>query len=270
MSRLSPSKGAQVLFIQGYEVVPGQSNPDIDATWRLPMQKIVISGWLKDLAEGTFGDRRVIHIPNGVDPAQFHAPPRGKQPRPTVGLLYATIQLKGLDVALKAIETARRSLPDLRVVCFGAEKIDEKLPLPPGAEYHHRPPQERIRDLYASCDVWLCGSRREGFHLPPLEAMACRTPVVSTRVGGPLDVIREGLNGHLVEIEDSTGLADRLLRVLRLDDAAWRRMSDAAEETARGCRWEDSTLLFERALTTAVERASRREIAGPSSPQVLA
>ena len=168
-----------------------------------------------------------------------------------------------MDVCLKAIETVRRSLPDLRIVSFGAEKPEERLPLPPGSEFHFQPPQDRIRDLYARCDVWLCGSRREGFHLPPLEAMACRTPVVSTRVGGPLDTLQEGVNGHLVDVEDADSLAARLLDVLRLAPEAWRAMSDAAYATAKSLRWEDSTLRFEQALSQALERAARGEIAGP-------
>ena len=115
---------------------------------------------------------------------------------------------------------------------FGAHPVSAEFPLPAWMEFHYRPPQDAIRRLYDQCDAWLCGSRREGFHLPPLEAMACRCPVVSTRVGGPMDLVEEGVNGFIVDLEDSAGLAERLLRVLSLDEADWRRMSDAALATA--------------------------------------
>ena len=92
----------------------------------------------------------------------------------------------------------------------------------------------------------------EGFHLPPLEAMACRCPVVSTRVGGPVDIIEDGVNGYLVDVEDVESLADRLIRVLSLPESEWRSMSEAAYRAATRYTWDDATDLFEAALQKAV------------------
>ncbi|HWM41972.1 MAG TPA: glycosyltransferase family 4 protein [Burkholderiales bacterium] len=254
VAALSPRKGAKAIFVQGYETSPGQENPAIDAVWRLPLRKIVISNWLVAYAKERFGDADVHHVPNSVDTEQFHAPPRGRQARPTVGMLYAAgFHAKGTDVALGALQRVRERVPDLKALAFGAEHVAPDLPLPPWSEFHYRPPQDAIRTLYARCDVWLCGSRREGFHLPPLEAMACRCPLVSTRVGGPMDIVEEGVNGFLVDVEDAAGLAERLLRVLAFDEARWKRMSDAALATATGYTWDDATTLLERALTQIAE-----------------
>lgn len=248
VASLAPSKGAKAFFLQGYETSPGQESPLIDAAWRLPLRKIVISNWMVDLARRRFGDGNVFHVPNSVDLDQFHAAPRGKQAVPTVGLLYGSVHLKGLDGALNALKLVCARVPDLRVIVFGAEPVLPHLPLPANAEYHYRPPQSTLRDLYGQCDVWLCASRREGFHLPPLEAMACRCPVVSTRVGGPLDTIVDGENGYLVDVDDMASLADRAVRVLEMDDASWRRMSTRAWQTACRYSWDDATDRFEAAL----------------------
>lgn len=261
VQRLSPAKGAKVLFIQNYEVEEHRHNPALDATWRMPMHKIVISRWLAALARERFGDARLSHVPNSVDMAQFHAPPRGKAGVPTVGLLYSTFSLKGCRTSLKALQQVVRACPQLRVVCFGAERPDFRLPLPHFAEFHHRPRQQALKDLYARCDVWLCGSNVEGFHLPPLEAMACRCPVVSTRVGGPVDIIENGVNGHLVDVKDDRALADKVLEVLALPEADWRRMSEAAWRTAAGFTWDDATVLFEQALGLAIDRTREGEFA---------
>src|SRR5204863_2180394 len=129
------------------------------------------------------------------------------------------------------------------------------LPLPAFATYVRQPAQDQIRDLYAQCDVWLCGSRAEGFHLPPLEAMACRCPVVSTRVGGPVDIVRDGENGFLTDVGNAEGLAEHLLTVLGQSPQAWRRMSDAALQTALAYTWDDATTLFVAGLQRAVEKA---------------
>jgi glycosyltransferase involved in cell wall biosynthesis len=254
---LSPSKGAKAIFIQNYEVPEGRTNARLDATWRMPMHKITISRWLVELARDRFEDRNVSHVPNSVDTDQFHAPPRCKNAVPTVGMLYSTFSLKGCRTSLDALKRVAAVMPALRLLSFGAERPDFRLPLPRRAEFHFRPAQHELRSLYAQCDVWLCGSNIEGFHLPPLEAMACRCPVVSTRVGGPADIVEEGVNGHLVNVKDPAALAERALRVLNLSDEAWQSMSCAALRTATRFTWDDATDLFERALQAAIERARR-------------
>ena len=261
VATLSPSKGAKAILLQGYETSPGYEEPVIDATWRLPLHKIVISKWLVDLARDRFGDSNVHHVPNSVATEQFNAPARGKQATPTVGMLYATSHLKGLDVTLAALRQVKKQLPNLHVVAFGAERISKKFPLPDWIEYHYRPPQGEIPPIYGRCDVWLCASRREGFHLPPLEAMACRCPVVSTRVGGPMDLVQEGVNGFLVDVDDSAGLARRLTGVLTQGETEWRRMSDAALSTATRYTWDDATVLLESALRDVIAVAARRSSA---------
>jgi glycosyltransferase involved in cell wall biosynthesis len=256
VAALSPRKGVKAILLQGYET-SGQWDPAIDAAWRLPLHKIVISKWLVDLARDRFGDFNVHRIPNSVDTEQFHAPARGKQVTPTVGMLYSTLHLKGVDVALTALQQAKKTMGNLRMIVFGAEKISMKLPLPNWAEFHYLPPQDELRLLYGQCDVWLCGSRQEGFHLPPLEAMACRCPVVSTEVGGPADIVDEGVNGFLVNAGDSTRLAERLVEVLTLSASKWRRMSEAALATASRYTWDDATDLLESALGDVIRHARR-------------
>ena len=253
VNAMPPKKGRKLYFIQHHEVHMGSPAERVDATWRLPLQKIVISQWLEDLARERFGDVGVIRVPNSVDTGLFHAPPRGRQRQPTVGLLYSTAHFKGLDISLPAIARLKEKLPELRLIAFGHGQVSDQLPLPEWAEFHPSPAQDRIRELYALCDVWLCGSRAEGFHLPPLEAMACRCPVVSTRVGGPQDIVRDGYNGFLVDLGDSGGLAARLADVLNLPDDRWLAMSNAALQTAVDYTWDDATDRFEEALRTTVD-----------------
>jgi len=261
VSRLSPSKGAKAFLIQHYETWGG--NPrGVDAAWRLPLHKIVISQWLADLAKNAFGDSDYSMARYGVDMNLFNAPPRGRQERPTVGFLYSHTWFKGCDVTLKALEIARQQIPDLHVITFGLHKLVNWLPLPPGSEYTFNPPQQSIKDIYARCDVWLCGSRAEGFHMPPMEAMACRCPVVSTRIGGPMDMVQEGQNGYLVDVEDHEALAQRLVDVLRLSADTWQKMSDAAYATACRYTWQEAGALMEAALQRAIDGSRHRHRIG--------
>jgi glycosyltransferase involved in cell wall biosynthesis len=231
----------------------------VAATWRMPLHKITISKWLTDLARHVYRDPDTSHVPNSVDMMQFHAPPRGRQSQPTVGFLYNPTPFKGSATTIEAIRRATIEMPELRSIAFSNFAVSEAVPLPPGCAFNRQPPQDKIRDLYAACDVWLCGSKAEGFHLPPLEAMACRCPVVSTRVGGPVDTIHEGENGHLVDVDDVDALTDRLLRVLRLPAEQWQAMSDAAYATAARYTWDDATDLFEQALGRAIEKSAANE-----------
>lgn len=240
-------KGTKAFFVQGYETA-GEYDATIDAAWQLPLHKIFVSKWLERMARERFGDAQTHCAPNSVDTGQFFASERGKQPSPTVGLLYAARPLKGVDIALSALERVRKELPDLRVLLFGSEQISASLVPPPGTEFHYRPPQNELRNIYARSDAWLCGARQDGFHLPLLEAMACRCPVVTSRIGGATEFVEHGVNGFLVDVNDAVGLAERTIQLLTLPEDDWRTMSKNALDTARRYTWKDATDLFENAL----------------------
>jgi len=252
VAELNRSKGAKVHLVQHHEVFPYLPVERCKRSYRLPLRKIVISRWLKELLEIVYEQENIALVPNSVDRSLFLSEQRGKQKYPTVGLLYSTVSFKGVDVAIAALCLVKSRIPSLRVVAFGSEPISKRLPLPDWAEFQFRPPQDQLRSIYSECDVWICASRSEGFHLPPLEAMACRCPVVSTRVGGPMDVVIEGVNGYLVDINDVRTLADRVVQVLQLPEMDWQEMSDAALATATRYTWEDATVLFEKALKDAL------------------
>jgi glycosyltransferase involved in cell wall biosynthesis len=260
--RLSPSKGAKAYFIQHHEVFSHLPLGRCRATYRMPMHKIVIARWLKEVMQSEYGDATVDLVYNSVDTDQFHAPVRGKQSVPTVGLLYTTDVFKGLDVSLSVLGALREYLANLRIVSFGSEPLRANLPLGRGSEFSYSPPQDEIRNLYACCDLWLTASRSEGFNLPAIEAMACRTPVVSTNTGWPSEAIKSGWNGVLVDVNDVNALAQGAKKILSLSDEEWRKISANAYATATASTWSESAEMFEKALMHARERAVRGEILG--------
>ncbi len=248
VAALPPSKGRKFYFVQHHEVHKHLPAHITAGSYYLPLKKITISKWLLDIMADEYGDTDVAFVPNSVDMDMFHAPERPKNARPTVGLLYATNPFKGVDISLEAIRLAQQQIPDLKVVTFGAKRVAPTLPLPDGSDFHHQPPQQSIRDIYAACDVWLMGSRNEGFGLPLLEAMACRTPVISTPTGAAPDLIDDGVTGYQVPVEDAQAMADRIVQVLSFSAAEWQGMSDAAYARARSYTWDDATRKLEAAL----------------------
>ena len=156
--------------------------------------------------------------------------------------------MKGVDIALMALARLREQYPDLRAVCFGSHAPKSQAVLADFIEFECAPAQNRIRDIYAQCDVWLTASRCEGFNLPAMEAMACRTPVVATDTGWPSEAIRNGENGFLVAVDDVDGIVQGVSRILDADDAAWRRISEEALHTVADSSWDKSCMQFEAAL----------------------
>jgi glycosyltransferase involved in cell wall biosynthesis len=248
VATLSPSKGKKVYFIQHHEAHDEQPKERVIATYSLPLHKITISRWLKNLMNNRYGDPNVHLVFNSVDTEQFHAPIRSKNINATVGMLYSTIPWKGCDVSLDAFFIAAQKFPNLRLISFGNEDLSPDLPLPGNFQYYKNPKQNAIKNIYSQCTVWLCGSRTEGFHLPPLEAMACRCPIVSTCVGGPQDIIENGINGYLSPVGDASALADNLIKVLSLSEQDWQTLSLHAYKTAISYTWNDAAQLFEQAL----------------------
>jgi glycosyltransferase involved in cell wall biosynthesis len=246
-TELSEVKGRKYHFIQHHEVFPHLPSRAKDV-YRLPFKKIVVAKWLKDLMATEYGDKDALVVPNTIDRLEYYSPKRPKNKRLSVGLLYNPTEFKGLDIALEAIRLARMRAK-FKVVSFGAAPIKSSLPLPRGSRFFLRPSADKIRQIYRSCDVWLTCSRSEGFNLPALEAMACRTPVVSTYAGWPAEGIVNGVNGYLCEIDQTPDIADAILRILSLDGADWRLMSEAAYRTMTTASWEESAKLFEKAIS---------------------
>ena len=257
---LPPEKGRKVYFVQHHEVHDHLPSHISAGSYYLPMRKITIAGWLRDTMRDLYGDPEVPVVHNSVDHDQFHAPPRDRQPVPTIGFMYSRIPFKAADLAIEALGIARREVPDLRIVCFGHPAARPGRELPDNTVYFKTPPQEQLRDIYAMCDGWLMPSHSEGFALPVLEAMACRTPVISTRTGIGPDIIEDGVNGYLVDTGDAEAMARRIVDLVRQDALRWSAMSEAAHACATRWTWKDATDAFEAILQDSVaeSRAERK------------
>ncbi len=95
--------------------------------------------------------------------------------------------------------------------------------------------REDLIHLHTHASVFVCPSIYEPFGLVILEAMACETPVVASRVGGIPEIVVEGETGYLVDFDPAdldgfaTALADRIGEVLR-DPSTAARMGKAGRE----------------------------------------
>ncbi|MGH7481746.1 MAG: N-acetyl-alpha-D-glucosaminyl L-malate synthase BshA [Longimicrobiales bacterium] len=91
--------------------------------------------------------------------------------------------------------------------------------------------QESVAELLACADLFLLPSASEAFGLVALEALACGTPVIATRVGGLPEVVPHGEAGFLTDVGDVETMAACALELLR-DEERWRTFGRAAREAA--------------------------------------
>lgn len=158
---------------------------------------------------------------------------------------------KGLYDLLAAAETVQAQIPELKLVIVSKEEcvIETALPF----EYHYRPSREQLAQLYATSDLFVSSSWWESFGIPPLEAMACATPVVMTDSMGGMDYARPEENCLLVPPQQPQALAAAILRVLQDRELA-QRLAQNGPLTAARYDWERVTDHFERVLYEIVRR----------------
>lgn len=248
-----PRCGAGFYLVQHYESLYHGAAAAVDATYRLPLHKIVISTWLADVMRERFASTAEV-IVTPVDRELFHrvdveVPP----PRPRVLMLHHEYAWKGVADGLEAVARTRRHVRTLRLVGFGVKR--PRFPLPYD-EFHENPPQRRLAALYSGSDIYLCPSWDEGLGMPPMEAMACGAALVTYDNGGCRDYARDGETALVARRRDVDDLAEKLERVAT-DEALRSRLAAAGRTlVTTAFDWEDAVTRLETLF--AAEAARRR------------
>jgi glycosyltransferase involved in cell wall biosynthesis len=89
--------------------------------------------------------------------------------------------------------------------------------------------QEDVARFYSAIDALLLPSVNEGTPVSVIEALAAQRPAVATRVGGTPDVIRDGVDGFLVEVGDADALSERLAQLANDPERRARMGADGRE-----------------------------------------
>ncbi len=248
--------GRGAYLLQHYEVFAPGTEDAVDATWRLPLEKIAIAQWLADLARDRFGEPTWGPVINGVDHELFHARGRIENDPPVVGFMYERIPWKGTDDALAAVDLARRSVPGLRLLMFGRHRL--RTPLRPGDRFVRNPAPERLAQIYRECDFFVAPSWSEGWGLPAMEAMASGCALVATATGWIPDHGRPEETLVVVPPKRPDRIAEELVR-FATDRPRARRIAAAGAADALRFRWSIATDQLEAVLQAIVDG---RQVAG--------
>lgn len=174
-----------------------------------------------------------------VDGRVFDLAPAGSRRGDQVLFAGAVRHVKGVDVLVEALGRLRRRRPAVRLVLAGdpffrtyrreSDAVLERagvLGVRDCIDVIGGQPPEAVARLMGESAVLVVPSRAESFSAVSIEALACGTPVVATRCGGPEEIVTPEV-GRLVRCEDPVELAEGLAAVLddpgRYDPAALRR-----------------------------------------------
>ena len=226
---------------------------------------------------------KVAVIPGGVDTETYRPTGDPEALRADLGLaeeerlVFTTGRLdprKGYDLLLKAIPEAVRALDEQGVrarflLPGGGDSLDDnearvrremedligELGLEDRVILFPHLAFDELLAYYTAADLFVLPSPYEPFGLVAVEAMACGTPVLATRHGGPPEIVTPGQDGDLVDPGDTEGFG-RALADLLADGEGLQRMGEQARERARAVfDWRSVAGAIREVYAEAVERA---------------
>jgi glycosyltransferase involved in cell wall biosynthesis len=122
--------------------------------------------------------------------------------------IFRGIRSKGEEQLLKSLKLLSKRLP-IMLVAIGGRRI-RGVPFP--VENHGLAPSARLAEIYSSADVFVFPSEYEGFGLPPLEAMACGTPVVVNYCPGVSEYAVNEYNALVARKEELASSIERICK----------------------------------------------------------
>jgi D-inositol-3-phosphate glycosyltransferase len=185
---------------------------------------------------------RIATIPCGVDTDLFTPGDRaearrrlGLDDRPVLLWVGRIAPIKGLDTLLDTVARLREGGQDMRLLVVGGDADEPTsghetslrqriamLGLGDSVRFVGPQPQGVLPLYYAAADVTVLPSYYESFGMVALEAMACGSPVIASRVGGLVTTVRDGVTGFLVPDGDVEALAERIEALVADPELRWR------------------------------------------------
>ena len=202
-----------------------------------------------------------VTVPDAAPDAAPDAGTRRPRPDPTICAVGRLEPVKGFDLLLDALPLVMAAQPGTRLRLGGSGSAIDSL-----TEQIHRLgvaeavsllgplTQERVATEMAAADVVVVPSRREAFGIVVLEAWRSGTALVATNRDGPGTLVRHGIDGLLVDPDDTAALAAAILRVLSDEEYA-ARLGAAGRDRVAEFTWPAVAAAYER-LYAAILRSA--------------
>lgn len=183
--------------------------------------------------------RFFVSASGGVDTIFYEQHPQNSSKQKTIGYISRIDRGKGWDVFLKAIKILQNKNINLKAILLGngtqipeMEHEIKSLNLK-NTVYLGSVPYKELPPIYSNLDLFIFPTTlEESLGLVGLEAMACHTPVIGSRIGGLTDYIKDGKNGFFFETGNETDLANKIETFLNLSQQEIEQIKEAAYQTA--------------------------------------
>ena len=210
---------------------------------------------------------KIVCIHNGVDLNELQQLSGSSVNWPRVRYILCVAmhnEKKGIDVLLRAFAQIQAGRPELRLVLAGdgplrrrLEDLAESLGIAKKVDFLGRQRRSQVAILLVGCEVFVLPSRSEPFGIALIEAMACKKPIVSTRVGGIPEIIESGKNGILVEPDNPNALAKAINVVLRNRELRHSIAHEGYVTVHKRFRSEHTGSAYESVFAALLDSASR-------------
>jgi len=199
--------------------------------------------------------------PAGIFPAYVDAdtfldrPPAPLPERPRVLFVGVLERYKAFDTLARAWRLVTPRVPEATLHVVGTGTLDAlaaELAADPSVEWTPRLSQAEVAAAMDAATMFLLPSRSEGLPRVAIEALSRGRPVLGGRGGGIPDIVRDGVNGLLVDPEDADALADAIVRLLT-DRPLAERLAAGARETSS--EWTSSPEEYAARLGELLRRA---------------
>lgn len=203
----------------------------------------VLRGW-------GVAEQRLHVMRNGVDLLRFRPLPQddmrrelGLQGSPLIVSVGYLVERKGHHIAIEALANMTSAYPQAHLLIIGEGEerqnllaLARTLGLESRVTFTGALPNAELLRWYSAADLMILASSREGWANVLLEAMACGTPVVATRIWGTPEVVANETAGRLVAERDGAAFAEAIADLLKagVDRAAVRAY-------AEGFSWHATT-----------------------------
>lgn len=242
VAKLATRKGQKFYLIQGYEIWGGYTE-NVHASYNLPLNLITISPFLTELVRSKPNRYFAAEIHNGVRLDCFYPPTEKDFSQPNILMMAHELELKGTQDGLQALSIIKKNYPHVRITLFG-------MCSPPAAsfefEYYQSPKRENLLTLYQKANIFLSPSHSEGWHLPPMEAMACKCAVVATETGC-IPSLNNGRNIAIAKMRDPKSLSEVVSELIE-SQAKLVAYAEEGHKTIRNYAWEKSAQKLEKCL----------------------
>jgi glycosyltransferase involved in cell wall biosynthesis len=193
-------------------------------------------------------DEKLLVMLNSVDLEKFNGKNRIRESMERRKVLFVgrLAKEKGVEYLIRATPDILAKIENVSISIIGSgtlenslKRLSRKVGVGERVLFVGNLDSNELTEEYSQADIVVVPSLSEGHALVPLEALACGTPVVGSRIDGIVESVIHGYNGLLVAPRDHKAIASAIVKLLS-DDQLLKKLSDNARSSVRKFSWDET------------------------------